>query len=96
MKDGEYRSGKEILKDIFYQWSTCEANLPSEEEHVAATNRLGLVDMGKFNQPTTHEDSKATISLWIRSTLEADENQQVLSATYVVVVFISFFFSFRA
>ena len=47
-KDGEYSSGKYVLKSIFNEWRTCEAHLPSEEEHAAVTNRLGLADMGKF------------------------------------------------
>lgn len=79
VKDSEYRSGKEILKGIFDEWSTCEAQLPSEEEHSAATNRLGLADMGKFHEPIVHEDSKSTVALWARSYLEDDENQKVLS-----------------
>ena len=79
VKDSEYRSGKEILKKFSDKWSTCEAQLPSEEEHAAATNRLGLVDMGKFHQPTVHDDSKSTINLWTRSSLKDDENQKVLS-----------------
>ena len=78
MKDSEYRS-KEILKEIFDKWSTCEAQFPSEEEHAAATNRLGFADMGKFHQRTVHADSNSTINLWTRSSLEDDENQKVLS-----------------
>lgn len=79
VKDSEYMSGKEILKEIFDEWSTCEAQFPSEKEHAAATNRLGLAVMGKFHQPTVHDDSKSTINLWTRSSLEDDESQKVLS-----------------
>ena len=80
VKDSEYRSSKEKLKEIFDEWSTCEAQLPLKEEHAAATNRLGLADMGKFHQPpTVHADSNSTINLWTRSSLEDDENQKVLS-----------------
>ena len=77
-KDSEYRSGNDVMKSIFDEWRTCEAQLPSDEEHAAATNRLGLADMGKFQRPTVPGDSMSTISLWTRSALEADENQQVI------------------
>ena len=79
VKDSEYRSGKQIIKEFFDEWSTCEAQFPLEEEHAAATNKLGLADMGKFHQPIVHADSNSTINLWTRSSLEDDENQKVLS-----------------
>ena len=72
-KDSEYRSGNDVIKSIFDEWRTCEAQLPSDKEHAAATNRLGLADMGKFERPTVPGDSMSTISLWTRSALEADE-----------------------
>ena len=77
VKDSEYRSGKEILKEIFEEWNTHEAQMPSEEEHSAAMNILGLTDMGKFQQPTIHEDSMSTVVLWTESLLKDDENQKV-------------------
>lgn len=77
-KDSEYRTGKDIIKSIFDEWGMCEAQLPSEEEHADATHRLGLAYMGKFQQPTEHQEIKSTISLWSGPMLEADENQQVL------------------
>ncbi len=89
-KDSEYKSGKDVIKSIFDDWKTCAASLPSDEEHTATTNRIGLADMGKFQQPTYYEDSKSTINLWTESMLEADENQQVLC--YFVTYLDSFCF----
>ncbi|MCO5551379.1 hypothetical protein L7F22_004881 [Adiantum nelumboides] len=76
-KDTEYRSGNCVIKIVFDEWKTCEASLPSDEEHTTTTKRIGFEDFGKFPQPAHHEDSKSTIDIWRPNVLETDENQQV-------------------
>ena len=93
-KDSEYKSGNCIIKSIFDEWKTCEASLPSDEEHTTTTNRIGLADFGKFPQPAHYEDSKSTIDIWRENVLEADENQQVLCCfvTYLDSFCLLYFF----
>ncbi|MCO5556445.1 hypothetical protein L7F22_009994 [Adiantum nelumboides] len=76
-KDTEYRSGNCVIKTVFDEWKTCEASLPSDEEHTTTTKRIGFEDFGKFPQPVHHEDSKSTIDIWRPNVLETDENQHV-------------------
>ena len=84
VKDNEYKSGKDIIKAVFYEWNnTCEGQLPSEREHAAATESLGLTNMGKFYQPAIQEDSSSAVYLWTRSSLEDDENQKVLAFSLI-------------
>ena len=84
VKDNEYKSGKDIIKAVFDEWNnTCEGQLPSEREHAAATESLGLTNMGKFYQPAIQEDSSSAVSLWTRSSLEDDENQKVLAFSLI-------------
>lgn len=95
-KDSEFRPGTCIIKSVFDEWKTCEASLPSDEEHTATTKRLGFEYFGKFLQPVQHEDSKSAIDIWRPNVLENDENQQVLSffVTCLDSFYSLYFFSF--
>ena len=79
IQDHEYKTGEEILKEIFDEASIYEGELASEEEVAVIEERLGIVEMERFTTPQVAEDSKSTIQLWTRNQLEADENQKVLS-----------------
>ena len=76
IQEHEYKTGKEILKEIFDEARIYEGELASKEEVAVIEERLGIVEMGRF---TTPEDNKSTIQLWTRNQLEADKNQKVLS-----------------
>ena len=79
IQDHEYKTGKEILKEIFEEARIYEGELASKEEMAVIEERLGIAEMGRFTTPQVAEDSKSTIQLWTRNQLEADENQKVLS-----------------
>ena len=79
IQDHEYKTGKEILKEIFDEARIYEGELASKEEMAVIEERLSIAEMGRFTAPQVAEDSKSTIQLWTRNQLETDENQKILS-----------------